>query len=175
MIEMSQFDLSPGLALGPFVIPLIAAAIKGAGSFFGNKSKQKKESALASEQHRSGVIKHNQAEDSRLASLRTLQAAMAGRGINLPIDPAAFNRKEYAEGDPRKVAEAGRGSAFWGSLLGGVGDIGLAYGQSQQMQPTSAGQPVGPELPSEEELQYMAGTNPETAAIIRQLLESRKG
>lgn len=137
------FDQS-AWAFSPFIIPAIAAAIKGVGSLLGKKSKDKKEDAAASEMHRSAQATHGQSEASRTAALRTLQAALGGRGINLPIDPVAMQEKPYVGADPRKVAEAGRGSSFWSSLLGGAGDLGLAFGQSQMMNaPTSAGQPVG--------------------------------
>jgi hypothetical protein len=120
------------------------ALLKGLGSFFGGRSKQKKEDAAAKETHRANKAGFDQGEQSRQQALRSLLGSMQGRGINLNTDPGAFETRQYTGGDPSKVTQAGRGSALAGALLGGVGDLGLGAAQSmQQRDILSAGQPVG--------------------------------
>jgi uncharacterized protein YidB (DUF937 family) len=120
------------------------ALLKGLGSFFGGRSKQKKEDAAAKETDRANRATFDQNEQGRQQALRSLLGSMGSRGIQLNTDPGALQTRQYTGADPTKVTQAGRGSGLAGALLGGLGDLGLGAAQSMQMDNLmSAGQPVG--------------------------------
>ncbi len=112
----------------PFINPLTIAAggalLKGLGSFFGKKSKQKDQKKAAAELNRSGQLQHTNSETKRTANLRTLQAAAAARGVPLNMDPAILETMPYAGLDPTKFVG---GTNLLGGALEGIGGLGINY------------------------------------------------
>lgn len=180
MIEtMPHLDVN--LAFGPLALLAAGAGLKALGGLFGKKSKDKKEDAAAKAQFEQGSKAHANSEAARTGGLRSVMAALAGRGINLPIDPSLLETRQYAGPDNREVARAGRGSGLLGSILGGAGDLATSYGAGQQQEDIlSAGQPVGEgggglDIAQLSKMAEEAGASPEeVSALVAEMMADRQ-
>lgn len=160
----------PSMAIAPaLLIGGAGALLKGLGGWFGGKSKQKKEEAAAKESDRSARATHAQNEQRRVAGLRTMQAAAASRGVELPIDSSLLEERGYTGADPTKVTGAGKGWGFASSLASGLGGLGADVGQASVL---SAGQPTGGSVPgfSAEEIATIAQENGVSEQDVVELL-----
>lgn len=162
-----------GLAAG-------GALLKGLGSFFGGKSKQKKETTAAQEADRANRATFDQNEQARQQALRSLLGSMGGRGIQLNTDPGALQTRQYTGPNQEKVARAGGGFALASSLLGGAGDLAMGAAQAGQMDDfLSAGQPVGAagssvDIDSLQRMATEAGVSPqEISDLIAEMMADR--
>lgn len=139
-------DMQVHFGIAPLAIAGGAALLKGLGSWFSGKSKQKKQDAADKENLRAAKAQHGQNETARTAGLRSIISSLAGRGVNLNIDPALLQEREFTGADPSLANQAGRGSALLGGLFGGVGDLGMSYAQSEMQDDVlSPGQPTSNE------------------------------
>jgi hypothetical protein len=170
------------MAFGPLAILAAGAGLKALGGLFGKKSKDKKEDASAKAQFEQGSKQHANNEAQRTGGLKSIIAAMASRGINLPIDPSMLETRQYAGPDQRQVAQAGRGSGLLGSILGGAGDLATSYGAGQQQdQILSAGMPVGEgggglDVEQLSQMAAEAGATPEeVSALVEEMMKDRGG
>lgn len=156
------------------------ALLKGLGGFFGNKGKQKKETAAAQEADRANRATFDQNEQARQQALRSLLGSMGGRGINLNTDPGALETRQFTGPNQERVARAGGGSMLASALLGGAGDLALGAAQGmQQDRLLSPGQPVGAagsavDVDSLQRMADEAGVSPqEISDLIQEMLADR--
>ncbi len=181
MLETAFDPTTTSLAFGPLAAIGIGLGAKALGGLFGNKSKNKKEDAAAKAQYEQGSKAHANSEAGRTGGLKSIIAAMASRGINMPLDPSLLETRQYAGPDNREAVKAGRGSGLLGSILGGAGDLLQSYGTAQMNeQEMSNTMPVGEgggglDVAQLSRMAEEAGATPEEVSALVQEMLADKG
>lgn len=127
--------------MNPLLIAAGGALVKGIGSFFGKKGKQKDDKRAGQAVNSANAKRWQNSEAKRIANLRTLQAAAAARGVPLNIPAELFNTMPDPSVDATQLVP---GTNFWGDALSGIGQTGINYGVYKDSMPGGEAEMAGP-------------------------------